>query len=115
MRSIPALANARTICRCAVSQSRNLRLREARNSSVTAGVVARALETDVHVIVVVGLVAHDAAGGAAAVRILEDPLEPALADPVVERPAVEQALDVEVEEDHLHAAVLVGRGEEALE
>src|SRR4051812_5804987 len=83
--------------------------------SPAAGVVGRALEADVHVVVVVGLVADDALARAVAVRVLEDPIEPALADAVVERPVVEDALDVEVEEDHLDAAVVAGGGQEALE
>src|ERR1044071_5826669 len=83
--------------------------------SAAAGVLARTLEADVHVVVVVGLVADDAVGRAAAVRVLEDPVEAALADAIVERPVVEDALDVEVEEDHLDAAIVVAGGEEALE
>src|SRR5215468_6344710 len=85
------------------------------SASVAAGVAARALEADVHVVVVVGLVADDALGRVAAVRVLEDPLEPALADAVVERPVVEDALDVEVEEDHLDAAVVISGGQEVLQ
>src|ERR1043166_2872687 len=86
-----------------------------RASSVAAGVTARAAEADVHLIVVVGLVANDAVARTPAVRVLEDPLEPALAHALLEGPVVEDALDVEVEEHHLDATVLAGRGEERLE
>src|ERR1051325_2218657 len=78
--------------------------------SAAAGVLARTLEADRHVVVVVGLVADDAVGRAAAVRVLEDPVEAALADAIVQRPVVEDALDVEVEEDHLAAAIVVAGG-----
>src|SRR3954471_16781841 len=83
--------------------------------SPAGGVGGPAPEGGAQVVVVVGLVADDALARAVAVRVLEDPIEPALADAVGERPVVQDALDVEVEEDHLDAAVVVGGGEEALE
>ena len=83
--------------------------------SLAGGVVARALEAHVHVVVVVRLVAHQALARAAAVRVLEDALEPPLAHAVFPGPVVEDALDLEVEEDHLDAAIFAGGREEALE
>src|SRR5689334_1253129 len=84
-----------------------------RLTALLAPVVAgRTLETDVKMVVVVRLVAHEAAARAAPLGILEKPIQVALVDAAVERPLVQDSLNVVIQEDRLHAARVVGRARE---